>query len=406
MKKSTPFLFLAVLLLAAMLMGCSSPFFSGVGKGAVYGRVYNGLTRTLITSTTNTGLAGKLTYYDKDKKASTTVAAKFSGDFYYFAEIPTLTPYVMEFADGTTFRTWFSELAGITEAPTASAGSQLWFLGGNPATLGNVYLYPSNVTPGDVTIRILDNDNGAQIKSAGTVQLTPTNAPSPSNTAALNMLTNHADVRSPVISGTLVDGSVKFAGTTLTLGVTYSIRIYGVTGYNGTTDTVSSDTASATTKDIALTEIATNLSLASVSDVNSLGNKITAGNAVTFYFNQDIELDPNVVNTARLNGITTNDTDDDGTVNVLAAFSGNPNAATPVASNHLTVTVAGNALTVTLKAGCFTTEDTADDLEATITTSSIGLRAKGSTRTYQTLNNLIPLGGNYTFTVRYTTTLE
>lgn len=401
----------AVVVIAAT-MSCSGITFSGKGVGAVYGKVFNGLTRAVITSAADTSLAGKLTYYDPDKNQTVTVDASFSGDYYYFSKIPTATPYEMTFT-ATDVQMWsYSTTTGISEvafnanAPAggATAGGSTWFVGNDPATLGNVYLYPSNVNPGDVTLKILDQQSGSLIKAAGTVLLVPSAASGLGSTAGhSNELVNQALLNSTVqVSATLKDGSVDVPGTSLTLGASYTIQVYGVDGYNATTSggTLTPTTSSKSTQSVSLTSVAplTQLKITGYSDIVPSYGTVTykqtpAGTTLTITFNQAIELDPYTADLAEITSVSAPDTNGNGTTSSLTAFAGTVNPAK--ASNQLSVAVSGsgnNMLTITVLSTAITTEDTGDKLGVFIDTKSIGVRLKGSSDSYTTLDNFVTTG--------------
>ena len=131
---------------------------------------------------------------------------------------------------------------------------------------------------------------------------------------------------------------------------------------------------------------------------------------VTLTLDRDIELDPNTQYTAEITSITTNDTDDDTVVTVLAAFTGDKTVATPVASNHLTVTASGNQLTIAVIVASYTSAyDPDDELSFVFDRATIAVRESGSTGPYKTLNNLTWDNGGWntgTVSVTYITVLE
>jgi len=377
--------------LVAVLSGCYIVKVKQVGS--VYGHVYNGLTRAMLTTTTNPNLVGTLTYYANGKDA-VVVDAVFDATtgFFFFGKIPVDTPFIVEFADGTSFLTWFSEdTDGIPRNVEAAGFGETWLVGSDPAVLGNAYLFPSGVNPGDVTIEIYDASNNAVINSAGSVLLESTTTTNLLNTDLNNDLVNHWYDRAQKVSGTLAAGTVTILGTSLVLGATYTIEIYGVTGYQNSVGsvTVVANTASAQTVRVPLADVLSALALVAASDIDALGNKVVSGGTVTFTFNRDVELDPDTADTAQINAITTADTDVDGVTNVLAAFTGTATANPQVASNHLTVTVSGKTMTIAVKAGYLSTEDTADNLSVDVITNSIQLRIAGSSESWVTFRSLI-----------------
>lgn len=384
---------MVLLLLTAIFTGCGFYIVKLNGKAGLYGRVYDGLTRTMLTPTATNLLEGVLTYF-ANGKAPVEVTAEFSDTgFYSFKGIPTDTPFVVVFS-GTGFIEWFFEDAnGIAENVDGAAFGESWLVGNDPVVLGNAYLFPTGVTPGDVTIEIRDNDNGAVINSAGTVLLEVTTASPPyndlANDDATNLLANGWYLRAAKVTGTLAAGTVTIPGASLLLGASYTVEIYGVTGYQYTTSgSFNADTASAQLVPVTLTQVAQALALVSRSDRNEFNAAIPSGGTVVYTFNRDVELDPTTQYTAQITSITTVDIDNDAVNNVLAAFTGDPNAVTQVVSNHLTVTVTGRTMTVSVKTGYLTTDEAADDLTLTLDTASIALRAAGVTSAFVTLDSL------------------
>jgi hypothetical protein len=395
MRKKTVGAVMVLLLLTALLMGCGGMFLVRVKQnGSVYGHVYNGLTRAMLTPATPATLSGTLTYYASGK-AAVVVDATFDGGFFFFGKIPVDTPFIIEFVDAG-FLSWFLEdNNGIANNVEPAPFGEHWLVGSDPAMLGNVYLFPTGVNPGDVTIEIIDASNGGVINSAGSVLLEPA-ATALLNDDSTNLFANGWYARAPKVSGTLVAGTVTIPGTSLVLGATYTIEVYGVTGYaNNLAGSVIANTASAQRAPVTLTDAISALTVLARSDLDALGNKVVSGGTVTFTFNRDIELDPDTQYTALISSLTANpDTDVDGVQSALAAFTGTATANPQVASNHLTVTVSGKTLTVAVKAGYLSTEDLQDDLTVRVDTTTISLRVAGGNAAFATLSTL---GGAATY---------
>lgn len=408
MKRIGLLAILACAFVLVLLTGCPG-FSTRSGTAVLYGRLYNGLTRSQLTPTTNTNLSGTLTYASANATVQLTATFDAKG-FYIFSGIPTNTPFVVEFSDGTTFLQFFHESNGITET-VRTAGDTMVYDGGF-VKLGNVYLFPADVNPGDVSIEIYDVDNGSVISASGTVLLKPLTLSSPlDNSDTTNQLVNYANDRATKISATLDAGKVTVSGTGLVLGVSYTVEVYGVAGYLvSTASTITPNTTSAQTERIALTQSTSAApEILARSDYNAYGEQIPSGGTVTLTFDRNIELDPNTAYTAEITAITTDDTNDDTTLNVLAGFTGDANLATPVASNHLTVSVSDNVLTIAVKSGYLSTEDTADDLSIAFDRASIAVRETGSTRSFVDLTGVTwgsAAWNNATIVIRDSTVLE
>lgn len=395
MKKSFLALLAGFVLFAAL--GCSlvngslTYVVEPDGKIAIFGKVYNGLTRSEIAVHNNKTFKATLTYANREGWMSRVTVQTDDNNYYYFSGIPTDTPFRIEVAYSDTngsFLPFFHENStGISDALTTS-GTFTQFDPGK-SLLKNVYLFPGNVNPGTVTLQVYDASNGAAIASSGTVLLFPTSVSTLDNNDSNNILPNGAGERVEKITATLTNGVAEIPGSSLTLGVTYTAEIFGVTGYEiyeGTIGTM--NTASATTKRIELTQnvVSSTPIVIARSDFDAYGSQIASNGSITLTFDRNIELDPTTQYTALITGITTNDTDDDGNTTTLAAFTGNPNNATPVASNHLTVTATNNTLTIAVKSGYLSLEDTADELSLVFDRTTIAIREAGTTGAFFALN--------------------
>lgn len=376
----------------------------GPEVGTLYGKVYNGLTRTALTKTSENSLAGKLTVA-KSGSIKTINASFNSNGYYYFEDVPLDSEYVVEFSDGTTYTDF---IASSFISSTGIQSNDTVVFSKYNSDLRNIYLFPANVNPGALTIEIYDGDNGL-ISSSGTVLLCPVSN-SALNNGTVDILTNEISLATKV-SGTLASGTVTIPAASLVLGVTYIIEVYGVTGYDvDTSSIITMESASATTKRVTLTdtESFSNPRIVSRSDFDSYGKQIASNGSITLTFDRDIELDPNSQYLAEISSYSQNDTDDDGTTSVLAAFTGDAGVATPVASNHLTLTASGKTLTIAVKSGYLSTEDTDDELSIVIDTSTIAVREASSSRPFTALNSISAVNASNTGTVivRYISVLE
>jgi hypothetical protein len=76
------------------------------GMATLTGKIYNGLNRTQITGTTDSTLSGTLTYIEPGSGTVKTISAKIdtATGIYVFSQIPSETPFTVEFSAGTSFQ--------------------------------------------------------------------------------------------------------------------------------------------------------------------------------------------------------------------------------------------------------------------------------------------------------------
>jgi hypothetical protein len=358
------------------------------GKAVLFGRVYNGLTRAAFAKTSGAGQITLTGLFGLDVR---TVDIDEKGGF-IFKDIPTDTPFIIEFTISGFMPFLFESSSGIqdnvtTFASGAGTGDVYAIYENDPGDLQNIYLFPTNVNPGNLTIVIYDADNGVTIDSAGTVLLFPSGTSSLDNTplSGFPVLPNGYYINAPKQTVTLANGTGSVLGTGLMLGASYRSEVYGVSGYRifESSSPFTVDSTSDSTLRIALSQVATvALRVIQRSDFNSFGQQAAVGSAgIVLTFDKDIEVNPSTANTAQISSITAPDTDNDTVVTGLAVFTG----SATVVSNHLTVAASGRQLTITVKTGALTTEDTGDLLSIAMSLGSISVRPVG-TITYTTLN--------------------
>lgn len=278
----------------------------------------------------------------------------------------------------------------------AASGANLEVVDNRRTDLMSVPMIPTTLQTAAVEVNIYDRDTGAPVAVSGYYKLYTNGATAPNglNTVESNGFQYGQD--QDVITGTFTNGTLNITAGTLLYGYSYTIDVYNVAGYNtgtGTVTPVSSSFNSNVPVSISLTPMNAYQSLQLLSSsnedsVNSVLFPLNSDRKVTYYFNQDIELDPNwskVTNSTEyldgsnfITSINTSDTNGDDKMNVLNTTDGT--ADTVVTPWLTSVSVTGNKLEVVIAADSIllSTDDSADDLSYELNTAAIAVRPIGT----------------------------
>jgi len=424
--RKTSFSIATIIAMAMLYFGCSADTQSMNFPGnkeyhitwvTLTGKVFNGLNRTQVTPTTNTDLAGTLTYADPNTGVLTNVKARFdstSGMFSFFP-IPSSTAYSVEFSAGDSFQNF------VNENPTGINNSAITgtIFDNAEVLMSNVYLFPTGKNPGDVIITVYDASNGNVISATGKVVVKQGIGSFGSLDNSGTGLTNNYLDRVVKIESDLAAGIATIKGTDLVLGASYTVEVYGVAGYQVRTSApadFNANTTDASTVRIALTDNETALTVLARSDYSTLGTSVqTSGsNVITITFNKDIELDPQSKNNALASSLFGTISDDDGDgigsgttdwATTLGCAMGSNDAGCdgygsgtyaapwqgPKESKRVSLSVTGAVLTITVNVSTTTINnyDADDNLTVGLNLGNIAVRKKGSTVGFTALTTLL-----------------
>lgn len=276
----------AIVLLLSLVYSCVTP----VGTYFFNGYVYDGIT------------GEQLKDYDiRMLYADQIVEGQVKNGRFSLGPIGERTDYTI-IVEASGYRAFTSHNRGMN-GNTFPAGSNV----GEEHQLHEVMLYPSDLASPPATIRVLLADSVA--KPSGTLLLRPVEAQDgPGYSPTVNVAKspvddqspsiigsrwwNSNDVHSGIVTSAFSDGLLQLDEGSLSLGVAYEVIVYGVTGYAlpapvTFTSGVSSETIVTLQRADAVTDLA-------IIDRSNRFGGVQANGTLTFSFNYEIELDPQV----------------------------------------------------------------------------------------------------------------
>ena len=309
-----------------------------------------------------------------DTGAATYTATVTTEGKYTFTGIPYNADYVV-----TVTATGYVDFQSSTDMITTSyAAAQDKYM----IAYRTIPLIPTTVVTPAITVTVVDNYSSANI-SAGHYKLVRAGIEGTwgddlwdTNYGSYNELGTGTgqDIEqmlqdAKIVGGTFTGGSFTIAAGALLYGYDYTLIIYNVSGYEVYTTGIAPYEYHSNYEYLAELEPLNDYNTLRVIaqsniDIDDNWLLLPAGRTLTFYFNQDIELDPMwqydpANHDTYLDGnafidVVTYDSDGDGVVNA------NQNEGNTGATTWLTTSVSNNTLTITLAADATLLNDTSD----------------------------------------------
>jgi hypothetical protein len=197
------------------------------GFASIYGKFFSGLDGSVITSTTHTDLEAWVAYSSSNgiKKLDASIPADADG-YFLIKCIPTDTKFTFEI-NATNLLPYLYHHPGI--ADNISGDTEFGYYENDPNEFTRIVLFPDNVNPGNLTIRLYDADTGEFLSSAdGNVLLKPRFIDGNSFNDYISDWENKWYEFAPKVSASIANGTASITGTDLVLGAQYDIEIYNV----------------------------------------------------------------------------------------------------------------------------------------------------------------------------------
>jgi hypothetical protein len=370
-----------VLVTLIALVGCdlfSPAVTSKITNGNVntYGKILNAITKDYVSVTAASDVSIKFLY--GVTSSITATVTKSDDSLMWNADLQEDVDYIVQV-----------KVAGYVDFEaeyalgSTSAGSTY-----EVVDRKDIMLLPSSNVSTDRTYTIVDTNKATIITTGSFTAYIST---------AITDYTFTNPYSNKTISGTITDGAFTIPAADQIGGATYTIRIYGVSGYEVDESTTFVAGSQVTPNETITLSPATGtkeiIAVTSVNYLNADGSLKEGLTAITITFNRAVELHPALVaDVVDLVGLTT--TNDDGDANTISwngasatsatYTSGNTidnyaqNSGSYVVSARSSITLSTDFKTVTITMTGTINDDTDDSYYYTFYTSLLEVREKGT----------------------------
>lgn len=321
-----------------------------------YGKIVNALTLDYVTVSKASDVSVKVIYGSTTKSADVKVtesSTKNIASVMWSAKVPEYTDFIVQVVvDGYVSFEATQNQASNTQNSTSDYSE---------IDQRDIYLYPNSTVAEDRTYVIADAAEAIIPATGSFIATIDTSLTTGIATTFTEEYSNHR------ITGAITDGAFTIPAASQIYGATYTIRIYGVSGFQANSATSFTAGSAVTTNEIITltsSDAGTNaLAVTSVNWLNADGTTKEGLTALTVTFNRAIELHPALAaDVVDLVSLTT--TNSDGDANTISWSGGSTTAATYSSSAYdgyaqnsgavyttsarSSIAVSGNTVTVTM----------------------------------------------------------